>query len=159
MKKTITKIAILSFLVLFMSACNQDASVKMEVINGIEVPPEPDPVKNNATLEGVDVNTNGVRDDVERIAAKDSQYKAEIDNPIILEYQKIINYQSISIDEVSKSFLKILCFYHKNPNALDLENKILNTDERVRAYDTAQAESLSNSLYPVVIDDQKCEGQ
>ena len=35
-------------------------------INGISVPPEPDPVANNATLLGVDSNNNGVRDDVER---------------------------------------------------------------------------------------------
>jgi hypothetical protein len=42
-----------------------------QVINGITVPPEPDPVSNNATLLGVDSNNNGVRDDVERkIATK-----------------------------------------------------------------------------------------
>lgn len=37
-----------------------------QVINGIAVPPEPNPVANNATLLGVDSNNNGVRDDVER---------------------------------------------------------------------------------------------
>ena len=37
-----------------------------EVINGYTLPPEPDPVANNATLLGIDVNDNGVRDDVER---------------------------------------------------------------------------------------------
>jgi len=37
-----------------------------EIINGHVLPPEPDPVKNNATLLGIDVNHNGVRDDVER---------------------------------------------------------------------------------------------
>jgi len=39
------------------------------------LPPEPDPVANNATLAGVDVNNNGIRDDVERAiyeANKDS---------------------------------------------------------------------------------------
>ena len=35
-------------------------------INGHILPPEPDPKVNNATLLGVDVNDNGVRDDVER---------------------------------------------------------------------------------------------
>lgn len=40
-----------------------------ETINGIVVPPEPSPELNNATLAGVDVNNNGVRDDVERILA------------------------------------------------------------------------------------------
>ena len=34
--------------------------------NNYVLPPEPDPTVNNATLLGVDVNDNGVRDDVER---------------------------------------------------------------------------------------------
>lgn len=42
---------------------------KMDVINGVTVPPEPAPAVNNATLAGVDVNSNGVRDDVERVVA------------------------------------------------------------------------------------------
>jgi len=36
-----------------------------EVIHGHQLPPEPDPVVNNSTLLGIDVNNNGVRDDVE----------------------------------------------------------------------------------------------
>ncbi len=35
-------------------------------VNGHRLPPEPDPAANDATLLGVDVNHNGVRDDVER---------------------------------------------------------------------------------------------
>lgn len=35
-------------------------------INGYKLPPEPDPVVNDATLLGIDSNGNGVRDDVER---------------------------------------------------------------------------------------------
>ncbi len=35
-------------------------------VNGHRLPPEPDPAVNNATLLGVDVNHNDVRDDVER---------------------------------------------------------------------------------------------
>ena len=35
-------------------------------VDGHRLPPEPDPKVNNATLLGVDVNHNGVRDDVER---------------------------------------------------------------------------------------------
>lgn len=37
-----------------------------KVINGHLLPPEPDPTINNSTLLGIDVNNNGVRDDVER---------------------------------------------------------------------------------------------
>ena len=36
-----------------------------EVIHGHQLPPEPDPVINDSTLLGIDVNKNGVRDDVE----------------------------------------------------------------------------------------------
>jgi len=36
------------------------------VVNGHTLPPEPDATVNNATLLGVDINNNGVRDDVER---------------------------------------------------------------------------------------------
>lgn len=50
------------------SAQSQSASLPAapQVINGITVPPEPDPATNNATLLGVDSNNNSVRDDVER---------------------------------------------------------------------------------------------
>ena len=37
-----------------------------EVINGHKLPPEPDQTLNDSTLLGVDLNNNGVRDDVER---------------------------------------------------------------------------------------------
>lgn len=36
------------------------------VINGHELPPEPDKALNDSTLLGIDINRNGVRDDVER---------------------------------------------------------------------------------------------
>ncbi len=36
------------------------------VVNGHTLPPEPDPVENDATLLGVDSNNDGVRDDIER---------------------------------------------------------------------------------------------
>ncbi|MBL8954138.1 MAG: hypothetical protein JNK82_25400 [Myxococcaceae bacterium] len=39
------------------------------VINGIMVPAVPDPALNAATVAGIDSNTNGVRDDVERFLA------------------------------------------------------------------------------------------
>ena len=45
-------------------------------VNGHRLPPEPDPAVNNSTLLGVDVNHNGVRDDVERwIYTKYKEYK------------------------------------------------------------------------------------
>ena len=42
------------------------SNIYSETINGHTLPPEPDPIINNSTLFGIDVNNNGVRDDVER---------------------------------------------------------------------------------------------
>lgn len=40
-----------------------------ERINGVAVPPAPDPTANAATLAGVDSDGNGVRDDIDRLLA------------------------------------------------------------------------------------------
>ncbi len=63
-----------------------------EMINGILVPPEPSPELNNATLAGVDVNNNGVRDDVERKMATliDSPQAMAKAIAIAVFYQKLI---------------------------------------------------------------------
>ncbi len=61
-------------------------------VNGHRLPPEPDPKVNNATLLGVDVNHNGVRDDVERWIYK--TYHHPIERGIFMQsaraYQKVI---------------------------------------------------------------------
>lgn len=67
-KSHIVWLAIISAMAI-LTSCGGDDPAKMEVINGISVPPEPDPVQNNATVAGVDANSNGVRDDVERTIA------------------------------------------------------------------------------------------
>jgi hypothetical protein len=57
----------------FLSSCGGGGTASSDtVINGISVPPEPDPTANNATLAGIDSNSNGVRDDVERKIAEKS---------------------------------------------------------------------------------------
>lgn len=65
---------------------------KMEVINGITVPPEPAPSINNATLAGVDVNANGVRDDVERKIATKSAKLEDFNKGVALAktYQEMV---------------------------------------------------------------------
>jgi hypothetical protein len=70
---------------------------KMEVINGITVPPEPAPAINNATLAGVDVNANGVRDDVERKLAGLSNAQVSYDKTIFIAraYQSIISFSGV----------------------------------------------------------------
>lgn len=70
--KNITFLAVTALL---LTACGSGSNASEQiqpmtsVINGITVPPEPNPSVNNATLLGVDSNSNGVRDDVERQVA------------------------------------------------------------------------------------------
>ncbi len=52
-------------------------------VNGHRLPPEPDPKINNATLLGVDVNHNGVRDDVERKVY--ATYKKAIERAVMMQ--------------------------------------------------------------------------
>jgi hypothetical protein len=58
---------------MLVAACGGSGSssepIAKERINGIEVPPAPDPVANAATLAGVDVDGNGLRDDIDRLLA------------------------------------------------------------------------------------------
>ena len=62
------------------------------IVDGHVLPPEPDPVVNNATLLGIDVNHNGVRDDVERWIYK--TYDHPIERGIFMQsaraYNKVI---------------------------------------------------------------------
>ncbi len=67
---------------------------KTTVINGVPVPPEPNIIINNVTLAGVDSNGNGVRDDIDRIIAR--QFGGTLDYPFALAYAQ--GYQKIVID-------------------------------------------------------------
>ncbi len=71
---------------------------KYEVINGITVPPAPDPKINNATLKGVDVNANGIRDDVERALA--TTYGRDKDN-LLVGQKEAAQLQKISTAEAA----------------------------------------------------------
>ncbi len=58
-------------LVAFLVGCGggSGGGSKSEQINGIVVPPVPDSTANLATVSGVDSNSNGIRDDVDRALA------------------------------------------------------------------------------------------
>ena len=85
------------------------AEPKMEVINGITVPPEPAPSINNATLAGVDMNANGVRDDVERIIAAKSTNKN--DNQASQKIAAV--YQAMLVSQPPKTRAAALEIYAK----------------------------------------------
>jgi len=65
-----------------------------EVINGHQLPPEPDSKINNSTLLGIDFNNNGVRDDVERKVY--FTYTKNIDQ--LLMMQSLKTHQSMLAD-------------------------------------------------------------
>jgi len=101
-------------------------------INGT-LPPEPDPVGNNATLAGVDSNRNGIRDDVERaiyakykdnkrVAIAMLQYAKELQ----MEFTEVRNSDTLVavIQEESRGFS---CAYGNEKVVKDL---VFNTEVR-----------------------------
>jgi hypothetical protein len=109
---------------------SSNSSANTEIINGIAVPPEPDPVQNNATIAGVDANDNGVRDDVERRAAinanSDNNPRRTMALLKMMQYQLNGNTQPPTTEE----WKIILC----QTGGVDLGiNIILNTKERLSA--------------------------
>ena len=115
---------------------------KMEVINGITVPPEPAPAINNATLAGVDVNNNGVRDDVERQIAKSSKsQKTFVDTmAVAIEYSVLLKNKSMTTRlEALQFYGKLLCSakdnYIAGQDANFIQNSIYNTPARKATFD------------------------
>ena len=118
------KLLILGILALpiFLSACGGGSGLSANTINGITVPPAPDPVINNATLAGVDSNKNGVRDDVERkIAINATQVQFDNSIAIAREYQKLVSDSGLNGDEISAINLTIQC--------ISLKPTVLNSKE------------------------------
>ncbi len=83
-------------------------------VDGHRLPPEPDPKVNNATLLGVDVNHNGVRDDVERWIYK--TYKHPIERGLILQvayaFQKVILNPQKAHETVKYINNSLSCYYY-----------------------------------------------
>ena len=100
---------------------------KMEVINGIIVPPAPDPVVNNATVAGVDINKNGVRDDVERTIATFQK----TDSQRALALAKLVQYEidPLSPAPTPEEYRIIMC----DSSERDVTFEVINTELRRKA--------------------------
>src|SRR3989344_8547016 len=101
-------------------------------ING-DLPPEPDPTENNATLVGVDSNSNGIRDDVERaiyLKYKDTPHVAipllQYAKELQMEFTEVYNSETLIavIQEESRGYS---CSYGNEEEAEDL---VFNTEKR-----------------------------
>ena len=125
------------------------------IINGHTLPPEPDKTVNDSTLLGVDVNGNGVRDDVERWIYEKYKDKHPIHIDIAMQagraYKKVLEtperakeiHDEVSAPMSCEAYYQIYAKYFNEPllvkEDIDTEyfrNKIyFNTKERMDAYD------------------------
>lgn len=132
-------------------------STTSDVINGIAVPSEPDPLVNNATIAGVDSNNNGIRDDVERVLARD--FGGTSDYPFALTYAK--EYQSMIVGPTpilrSEALAKISrqeCAVRNASSALlsfDMRGLVINTEARrltLRAFNDVLVGFIHRDLPP-----------
>ena len=123
-------------------------------INGHRLPPEPDETLNNSTLLGVDVNNNGVRDDVERWIYEEYKEKHPVHIDIAMQagraYKKVLETPERALeihDEVNSAttcqiYYKYEAKYFNEPILIqeDAVNKYFrlkiyyNTQERMNAY-------------------------
>ncbi len=167
MNKNIKKLIVLLGIVLFLTSCEdknissnkivKKQAYKEEIINGCILPPQPDPAINNSTLLGIDVNDNGVRDDVERYVikryARDSKFP-KTKTAIAMQYawaaQKILENPTIEnkkyLDDTldcefywlkqetkKMSGFEGLQYHNKHQvfNNPEVKDKIYNTRERI----------------------------
>lgn len=137
-----------------------------EVVNGYKLPLEPDATINNATLLGVDSNSNGIRDDVERfivIKYKDHHkivteigfqgarvYQMIVENPLNTEE----NYKDLHDAMDCNHYYKFTAKYANNGDSVLIDHYIdsgyknlqLNTKARVKAY-LEYDKQLSGGVY------------
>ncbi|WP_373033130.1 hypothetical protein [Sulfurovum sp.] len=119
-----------------------------QIIQGHQLPPEPDPVVNNSTLLGIDANKNGVRDDVEIWVLNKYKDKHPIYIAIAMQaaraYRKVLETPEKAReihDEVDKAvycqlYYRLNAKYFNEP--LLLKNNVVNEFFRSKIYFNTQ---------------------
>jgi len=144
---------VLALLLLVTGSTLLHASEQPEVVHGHVLPPEPDLVVNNSTLLGIDVNENGVRDDVERWIYKTYKDKHPVHIDIAMQaaraYKKVLEMpeKAKAIRQVVSSPIYCEGYYSNyadnfsdkiliNSRVVDkrFENMYFNTSERDSKY-------------------------
>ncbi len=126
-------------------------SVRLNTLDGIVLPPEPDPTTNDATLAGVDSNNSGVRDDVELMIAQSVSEPDTFVNAISLAkgYQAILVAPTFNQVVYDVEYLRILCAAAKVPSTFDdvaVLNATINTEVRSERY-KERISSVSGRFY------------
>ncbi len=117
-----------------------------ETVNGIAVPPTPDPVQNAATVAGVDTDRNGVRDDIDRLLARDFAASSATPHAVALRHAK--TQQAALIDPTKPNVDAHLEGIRCTTDAVRLQElsrltrAALDTPDRRRAYGHAFAGAL-----------------
>jgi hypothetical protein len=90
---------------------------------------------------GIDSNSNGVRDDVERLIAKDSANQKEFDKSMIIEttQEKLLMASEGDIPSIRKEIMENTCQTGKVSQKPEYLDAFLNNEERQKKY-------LENSL-------------
>ena len=114
---------------------NTQALEIYQEINGHRLPPEPDPIVNNSTLLGIDVNNNGVRDDVERWIYKNYKDKHPIYIDIAMQagraYKQVLETpeRAVEIHETVVNAPLYCAWYYQN-DSLEFGDPVL-VNERI----------------------------
>lgn len=118
-----------------------------ERINGVQVPPEPDPIQNRATLTGVDQNNNGIRDDIERDAARlfaNDRATYEIAMRHARDLQSMLLNPSSQLVEAYIDSIRCIKSDATLKLLSDQTLSIMNTPERRRVYADAMVTAVAN---------------
>lgn len=118
------------------------------MINGITVPPEPAPSINNATLAGVDLNGNGVRDDVERkIASLSSSMLTFSANLQIAKQFQLAMLGSTDIYVAANSKIQCLAGQSNTISSRDIAKLVANLPPRVSVMREKAIEAARTSVF------------
>ncbi len=115
-----------------------------EPINGNAVPPQPDPLLNAATIAGIDTNSNGVRDDIDRLIASkfgtnQQDFAVAVANAKTL--QKALVSPSTSASDAHINAFRCIEDSQKLSDLGSMDNAMLDTPIRRKAYGSVFAGS------------------
>ncbi len=140
---------------LFFFSCHSATKGQNNVqkINNIVVPPEPDPVKNRATIPGVDSDANGVRDDIDRLNA--SQFGADpVQYNAAKQYAGSLQTVLVSNDAPSASQNLDLIRCETDAQLLDVLDQVTKS-----TLDISERQAIYDDLFAgAVISDEGCPG-
>jgi ABC-type Fe3+-hydroxamate transport system substrate-binding protein len=165
--KYILNLLCLSILLLF-TGCGSDNNSSNENnpnINELNLPPDPGEA-GKLTIEGIDSDNDGVRDEIQRYIALEYPNSKKV-RKVLTEMTKVnqafilnANDKDKVLEAVEKRNKQSACAFYIDPNGAyhklkKLKAKLLNTKERTMAY--IKADSQLSSMTFRLADDEKAQ--